>query len=97
MEEDSITSEPMRGWRLVTNHYKVALEWLLLLGMDFVKRPGKFGVRKNGNNMKTWLLFIQMPLKRTILCIVHVFSILGPVVSVVGGSTGMMLRPTPCF
>ena len=29
MEEDTIASKPVKGWRLITNHSKVAMEWLL--------------------------------------------------------------------
>ena len=32
MENDTIASEPLYGWRHITNHSKVAMEWLLFCG-----------------------------------------------------------------
>ena len=48
MEADTITNEPLHGWRLNTNHSRVALEWLhwqqhqLADEDDYIQHAGNF-------------------------------------------------------
>ena len=49
MEADTITNKPLHGWRLNTNHSRVALEWLhwqqhqLADEDDYTQHAGSFG------------------------------------------------------